>query len=108
VLYGILDLKTREFSYARAGHEPPLILHADGSVERMPHSPGMALGLWDEITLDERPFNCCPVILSFIYRWHDRLPRSQRGGVWVGAYQKNLSELQNSATDLCDTLLETA
>jgi len=54
VLYGILDLKTRLFSYARAGHEPPLILHADGAVERMPHSPGMALGLWDPIALDEK------------------------------------------------------
>ncbi len=54
VLYGILDLKTREFSYARAGHEPPLLLHPDGTVERIPHSPGMALGLWDSITLDER------------------------------------------------------
>ncbi|MFN8414056.1 MAG: SpoIIE family protein phosphatase [Anaerolineales bacterium] len=54
VLYGIYDLQTNEFSYARAGHEPPLILHVDGSVERIPHSPGMALGLWDEITLDER------------------------------------------------------
>ena len=54
VLYGILDLKTREFSYARAGHEPPLLLHPDGTVERIPHSSGMALGLWDAITLDER------------------------------------------------------
>jgi serine phosphatase RsbU (regulator of sigma subunit) len=54
VLYGILDVKTRVFSYARAGHEPPLILHADGTVERLPHSAGMALGLWDPVTLDER------------------------------------------------------
>lgn len=53
VLYGILDLKTRLFSYARAGHEPPLLLHADGSVERLPHKPGMALGLWDPIAVDE-------------------------------------------------------
>lgn len=53
-LYGILDLETGEFDYARAGHEPPLILKPDGSVERIPHSPGMSLGLWDLITLDER------------------------------------------------------
>ena len=54
VLYGILDLKTNEFSYARAGHEPPLVLHADGTIIRLPHGPGMALGLWEMITLDER------------------------------------------------------
>jgi serine phosphatase RsbU (regulator of sigma subunit) len=54
VLYGILDLQTNEFSYTRAGHEPPLILHSDGTVERLPHGPGMAIGLWDSIQLDER------------------------------------------------------
>lgn len=53
-LYGILDSSTRDFAYARAGHEPPLVLHADGGVERVPHAPGMSLGLWEEITLDER------------------------------------------------------
>jgi len=31
VLYGILDNKTREFTYARAGHEPPLLLTQDGA-----------------------------------------------------------------------------
>lgn len=53
-LYGILDLITGKFTYARAGHEPPLILQPGGMVERIPHSPGMSLGLWDTITLDER------------------------------------------------------
>lgn len=53
-LYGILDSATGEFAYARAGHEPPLILRPDGSVERIPHTAGMSLGLWDTITLDER------------------------------------------------------
>ena len=52
-LYGILDSKTGDFAYARAGHEPPLILTSDGRVERLPHGPGMSLGLWDVITLDE-------------------------------------------------------
>lgn len=52
-LYGLLNVKTGEFSYARAGHEPPLLLHADGEVHRLPHQPGMALGLWEDISLDE-------------------------------------------------------
>jgi serine phosphatase RsbU (regulator of sigma subunit) len=52
-LYGVLDINTGEFEYARAGHEPPLLLSPDGDVHRLPHKPGMALGLWDEITLDE-------------------------------------------------------
>ncbi len=55
-LYGVLDTTTREFSYARAGHEPPLLLKSDGTVERLPHKPGMALGLWENIALDEYSF----------------------------------------------------
>lgn len=55
-LYGVLDTITREFSYARAGHEPPLLLEADGTVQRLPHQPGMALGLWENIALDENSF----------------------------------------------------
>lgn len=53
-LYGVLDVETNEFSYARAGHEPPLLLTTDGKVERLPYGPGMSLGLWEEIVLDER------------------------------------------------------
>ena len=52
-LYGVLDINTREFTYARAGHEPPLILTPQGEVQRLPHKPGMALGLWEDIALDE-------------------------------------------------------
>ena len=52
-LYGVLDINTGIFEYARAGHEPPLILDADGAVHRLPHKPGMALGLWENIALDE-------------------------------------------------------
>lgn len=52
-LFGILDTSTGEFTYARAGHEPPLILTDDGEVQRLPHKSGMALGLWENITLDE-------------------------------------------------------
>lgn len=52
-LYGVLDTDTSEFTYARAGHEPPLLLTADGQVRRLPHKPGMALGLWENIVLDD-------------------------------------------------------
>jgi serine phosphatase RsbU (regulator of sigma subunit) len=55
-LYGVLDTDTGEFSYARAGHEPPLLLHEHGDVHRLPHKPGMALGLWENIALDEYSF----------------------------------------------------
>ncbi len=53
-LYGILDTLTGEFAYARAGHEPPVILTANGRVERLPYGVGLSLGLMDVIRLDEQ------------------------------------------------------
>ena len=54
VLFGILNRTTQRFSYARAGHEPPIFINGQGSVKRMPKSNGQALGLFDSITLDEQ------------------------------------------------------
>lgn len=33
--YGLLDAERRRFSYTRAGHNPPLLVRNDGSVERL-------------------------------------------------------------------------
>jgi phosphoserine phosphatase RsbU/P len=45
----------------------PCLLHVDGSVERIPHSPGMALGLWEPITLDERTIELLPGDTLLLY-----------------------------------------
>jgi serine phosphatase RsbU (regulator of sigma subunit) len=50
-LYGILDCDTGDFAFARAGHEPALLVNAQG-VQRLPHGPGMALGIVEDMTLD--------------------------------------------------------
>jgi serine phosphatase RsbU (regulator of sigma subunit) len=109
VLYGILDLKTRLFSYARAGHEPPLILHADGSVERMPFSTGMALGLWDPITLDEKEIllkSGDSLILYTDGMTDCRNPEGESFG--LDRIKNLLSGLPKlNAQQICDTLLET-
>jgi serine phosphatase RsbU (regulator of sigma subunit) len=67
VLYGILNIENGEFTYARAGHEPPLMLRPDGSVERLPHETGMALGLWEDITLDEKTIYLLPGSTLVLY-----------------------------------------
>ena len=53
-LYGIADARSGDFAYARAGHEPPLLLQPDGAVQRVAYGPGMALGLWEDIMLDQQ------------------------------------------------------
>jgi sigma-B regulation protein RsbU (phosphoserine phosphatase) len=60
VLLGILDLKTGDFSYARAGHELPLFLAPDGSVQTLPHTTGQAVGMFEELILDEKSFSLSP------------------------------------------------
>ena len=66
-LYGLLDHETGEFSYARAGHEPPLMLTADGQVQRLPHRPGMSLGMWEDILIDQCVIQLPPASTLLLY-----------------------------------------
>jgi serine phosphatase RsbU (regulator of sigma subunit) len=50
--YGILDTKTGIFSYCNCGHNPPLLAHADGSVEWLDVG-GFPLGMIEGSTYDE-------------------------------------------------------
>lgn len=47
VFYGILDLETGVVDYTNAGHNPPYILHADGSVQVIPAVGNLVLGAMD-------------------------------------------------------------
>jgi sigma-B regulation protein RsbU (phosphoserine phosphatase) len=59
-LYGILDLRTSRFVYARAGHEPPLVALPNGGIHRPALGAGMALGFAPEIRLDESALEVPP------------------------------------------------
>lgn len=52
LFYGILDLDTQVLRFCRAGHEPPLLLRANGGVELLP-GEGLAIGLDDGPLFDE-------------------------------------------------------
>lgn len=54
VLYGVLDNRSHIFSYARAGHELPIILSPGGNVQLAPYEQGQLLGILDQPTLDEQ------------------------------------------------------
>jgi sigma-B regulation protein RsbU (phosphoserine phosphatase) len=54
VLYGILKRTTREFQFARAGHDLPLIVDADHEGVNLVHGPGQPLGLFPVFALDEQ------------------------------------------------------
>lgn len=52
VLYGIIDNRSGEFTYGRAGHELPLILNPDGKVELASWEQGQLLGVLPDPMID--------------------------------------------------------
>lgn len=107
-LYGILDCATGDFDYARAGHEPPLLLTPEG-IQRLPHGPGMALGLWEEIVLDVGRVRLAPgaSLLLFTDGMTDcRNPAGEAFG--LGRIQDAFVRANGlSAQEICDLLLQT-
>jgi serine phosphatase RsbU (regulator of sigma subunit) len=108
-LYGLLDLETGELDYARAGHEPPLLMTSDGRVERLPHGPGMSLGMWDNIIVDR-----CSIQLpsgSTLLLYTDGMTDCRTpGGEAFGLerIKQTLCDLVGApAQKVCDTLLDT-
>ena len=109
VLYGLLEVATGEFTYARAGHEPPLILMPDGKVERLAHGPGMSLGLWDVITVDERSTRLAPGATLLLYTDGMTDCRNPAGEAFgLERIKETLSGLVGlTGQQVCDRLLET-
>ena len=52
LFYGILDIESGALRYTCAGHNPPLLVRADGTVEALT-TPGIALGVLEEARLAE-------------------------------------------------------
>jgi sigma-B regulation protein RsbU (phosphoserine phosphatase) len=50
--YGVLHLDTRHLTYVRAGHDRPLLLHRDGTLDVLPGA-GRFIGMLDEVDLEE-------------------------------------------------------
>jgi sigma-B regulation protein RsbU (phosphoserine phosphatase) len=50
--YGVLHLDTRQLTYTRAGHDRPLLLHADGTLDSLP-GVGRFIGMLADLKLEE-------------------------------------------------------
>ena len=57
---GILDLRTGAVQYSDGGHEAPFVRRADGTLERLPKLPGMALGIFDDMAFETGRFQLAP------------------------------------------------
>jgi serine phosphatase RsbU (regulator of sigma subunit) len=110
ILFGMLNLSSGEFHYARAGHELPIFFNGRGAVHQVAKTSGQALGVSDEFALDEQR-----VILSkgcMLLLYSDGLPdalnsHSERfgyGGI-VGTVGR---QARSPAQVVCDDLVTAA
>ncbi|MBM3134764.1 MAG: cyclic nucleotide-binding domain-containing protein [Chloroflexi bacterium] len=67
VLYGVVDQRQGDFTYARAGHELPLLLDPHGDVHLPVYGPGQPLGLFDAPFLDEQTIPLPPGRAVLLY-----------------------------------------
>lgn len=67
ILYGVLNRATRDFQYARAGHELPLILNARRDPLPLKFGTGQILGIFPAPLIDEQCLNLPPNSLLVMY-----------------------------------------
>ena len=67
VWMGYLNTRTSEVTYANAGHNPPLVRHADGSVEFVRSRPGLVLAGMEGIRYRANSIQLEPGDMLYLY-----------------------------------------
>lgn len=67
VLYGVLDKRDHTFSYARAGHELPIVVNKAGEAQLAPYDQGQLLGILNDPILDEQTLSVPPGGMVLLY-----------------------------------------
>lgn len=67
VFYGILNTETGLVTYANGGHNPPYLIKADGVVELIPMTGGIALGVMEEMPYNFKSFTLNPGETVFLF-----------------------------------------
>jgi sigma-B regulation protein RsbU (phosphoserine phosphatase) len=81
--YAVLDVRSGEVAFCNAGHPPPLILRADGTVDAIRDVSGVALGVMEDLDYDTGNLLLAP-------------------GDTVLLYTDGVTEAQNLADELYD------
>jgi serine phosphatase RsbU (regulator of sigma subunit)/CRP-like cAMP-binding protein len=107
ILFGILNRATHRFHYVRAGHEAPVFFDGQGLIKRMPTANGQALGVFDEITLDEQTLELPKRSMLLVYS--DGIPDAtdrQNIGFGYDGVVRAVGQLKGaSAQGVCDGLI---
>ena len=67
LFFAVFDTRTRRLGYATAGHNMPVWLHADGSMETLPTAGGMLLGIFADAGFTESEVTLGPGDRLFLF-----------------------------------------
>ena len=67
VFYAVFDPATGDLTYANGGHNPPLIVHADGTSTLLPTTGGIALGVMGGIHYEQSTVTLAPGDIAVLY-----------------------------------------
>jgi serine phosphatase RsbU (regulator of sigma subunit) len=109
VLYGVLRRDTHEFAYVRAGHEPPLIWDADGTLLTPERGRGQPLGMFPNPALDAQTVRVPPgsTLLLCTDGVTESIDRQSELFGLERLYDAARSNGDATAQELCDRLVQT-
>jgi phosphoserine phosphatase RsbU/P len=107
LFYCVLDQGTRTLRYANAGHNPPVVLHADGSIDWLEPSGG-PVGLFSDASWEERVIQLLPGDRVLAYTDGVTEICGSSGEEWGidGLLQAANSRETRSADELVHTILD--
>jgi sigma-B regulation protein RsbU (phosphoserine phosphatase) len=106
LVYGILDIQSGDFHFARAGHPSPYLLDGEGRLMDMPFSSGQPLGLFDDLPIDEQRINLPPGGTLLLYSDGVSETKDIQGNDFAPEhlYQSMADNCMRSALEMCEQL----
>lgn len=107
-IYGVMDCRTNEFTYSRAGHELPLLLLPSGEVDSPPKGRGQLLGILPDPILAEQTIRLEAGTTLLLYTDGGTDVRDEAGTTFdLERLIKSLQECQKlTAQETCDHILK--
>jgi len=101
LVYALFNPDTGSLTYSIAGHDPPLLVDADGAVTELPTTKGVALGIASDVVYSQQTVNLAPgdtVILftdgvtEAMNSSNEQFGMNRLTGVFEGSPPKSASE----------------
>lgn len=108
LLFGILNNKTHQFIYSRAGHELPILMDHKGAIKQLDKGAGQALGVFDSVILDEQVIDLSDNSMMLLYTdgISDAINRQNKMFGLKGILQTICNRPNQSVSETCDQLFK--